>query len=127
MKKTVYISGKITGLDMHQVHIKFERAEQLLRQKGFTNIINPVKLDHSRNKAQAWDVYMKTDIIALMRCDAVYLLPCWPESEGATLEYALAAKLKYKIYRPQELMDMPDVLEPNIEPPVFPPFRYDPG
>ena len=33
---------------------------------------------------------MRTDLLALLSCDAIHMLPGWRESKGATVEHAVA-------------------------------------
>ena len=84
----VYISGKITGLQMWEVNKKFEAAERKLKNMGLI-VINPVKL-HEGKLNMDWIDYMKVDIKALVDCDAVYMLPCWTKSRGAIIEFLIA-------------------------------------
>ncbi|MBB6131354.1 DUF4406 domain-containing protein [Mucilaginibacter lappiensis] len=97
MKQGVYISGKITGLPMQEVTDKFIKAEQYLYKAGFREIINPVFLDHSANKTEDHDQYMKTDIKSMMDCNTIYVLPCWKDSKGAKIELQLAIQLNFNI------------------------------
>jgi len=52
-------------------------------------------INHDHDKS--WLNYMKTDIIALMECDAIFLLENWEESKGACIEHSLAIKLGYEV------------------------------
>lgn len=92
----VYISGKISGLPMEEVAVKFEKAERFLAGCGYS-VVNPVKLDHSDNPAKNWEAYMKTDIKALMDCNYIALLPCWRQSPGALIEFYIAQRLNYAV------------------------------
>jgi len=40
---------------------------------------------------------MKTDIIAIMECDAIFMLENWEESKEACIEHSLAIKLGYEV------------------------------
>jgi hypothetical protein len=97
MNQGIYISGKITGLSRLEVVEKFELAEQKLRGFGYSHIINPVKLDHTKNTNEDYDQYMKTDIKGMMDCNTLYVLPCWKDSKGAKIELQLAIALNYNI------------------------------
>jgi hypothetical protein len=90
----VYISGKITGLPISEVEKKFNDAEMLLLKNGYS-VANPMSLPHLHNKS--WVSYMKEDIAAMMKCEAILLLPDYIESKGALIEYDLANKLGFKI------------------------------
>lgn len=92
--KKVYLSGPITGIETKSVHI-FSAAEQFLTQQGF-DVINPWRLNHDHRKR--WEDYMAVDILALLECDAVYMLPGWETSRGARLEYAIACARDMDIY-----------------------------
>lgn len=43
IKERVYISGPMTGLEREEYNARFMRAEQLLREEGYKNIVNPVR------------------------------------------------------------------------------------
>ncbi len=54
--------------------------------------VNPCDLNHAGHD-QTWESYMRVDIIALMGCEAICLLPGWDRSAGAKCEYHLAQVL----------------------------------
>lgn len=89
----VYISGKITGIEA-QAPALFEKAENYLFANGIEPI-NPLKIPHTHDKT--WLSYMKADIIALMNCDAIFMLTNWHQSNGAKIEHLLAIKLGYEV------------------------------
>lgn len=91
--KTVYIAGKISGIE-EQAFQLFENAEQLLIKRGF-KVVNPMKLSHNHDRT--WESYMKECINEMMKCDVIYPLPNWHESKGAKIEMDLARKLNIKI------------------------------
>ena len=93
INKTVYISGKITGCpDLNKP--KFEHAENELK-KIYKKVINPHKLPDNHNKS--WEAYMKACIIAMCKCDVVFLLDDWQQSKGAIVEVNLACELGIEI------------------------------
>lgn len=94
-KCKIYISGKITGLDLAEAERLFSEAEEKLRAVGHT-VVNPMKVlpyhpDHE------WRDYMRADIKALVDCDAIYMLSNWTDSKGAKVEFFIAEKLDLTI------------------------------
>lgn len=82
----VYISGKITG-DELRARARFDEATQKMKTAGF-EVVNPFHLNHCH--AKKWEDYMRTDIKALMDCDAIFMLKDWKRSRGARIERFLA-------------------------------------
>jgi len=93
--KRIYICGKVSGLPYTQVLQKFENAEKhALEVLGYSYAINPLKF----NAQDAdWHFAMKRCIGNLMQCDAIYMLPDWPQSRGAILERFIASNLGIEI------------------------------
>lgn len=89
-----YIAGKIGNLSPDDYKPKFERAAQVLLSTGYVPVI-PYQLDHKPDSE--WEDYMKTDIAAMLGCDAVYALNNWRSSKGARIEIGLAIKLNIPI------------------------------
>jgi hypothetical protein len=87
MNNRIYISGKITGMDEKEAFRIFEDAEKKMKELGY-NVINPMKLPHKHDKS--WISYMEDDIEALMKCDSIFMLPNWRESNGARIEHQIA-------------------------------------
>lgn len=91
----IYISGRISGRPLAQVREEFEQAEIKLRRFGFLPI-NP--MNNGLPADAAWEDHMGRDIAMLLRCLAIYMLPGWPRSEGATLEYLIARQRRMRIF-----------------------------
>lgn len=92
----VYISGKISGLDIEQAKAKFQEAEDYLKDTDFVEVINPMKLsEFDPNKT--WKQYMIEDIDMLFDCDTIYMLDNWETSRGARIERAIAHEMQMKI------------------------------
>lgn len=83
----IYISGQISGRPIEEVAAKFEAAETMLKAKGY-EVVNPLKNGITTNAS--WEVHVAMDVLLLMGCKAIYLLPDWGFSKGATLEKNLA-------------------------------------
>lgn len=94
--KKIYISGKITGLHLPQAELKFAQAYDQLLHHGY-DPVNPMTL-HSSNTALEWEQYIARDIEALLKCQAIYMLPDWKESKGARIEYAVARELGHLVF-----------------------------
>lgn len=97
---TIYISGCITNKDtlnpnevLHKIE-RFEKASQRLKGAGYT-VVNPCNLPHMHN--HSWEAYLKEDLRAMLKCDAVYMLEGWKESKGAITEYEIAKLLKLEV------------------------------
>lgn len=84
--KKIYISGKITGIEIEAPAL-FAKAEKELQAKGFETV-NPMTLNHNHDKS--WHAYMKQDIKALCDCDSIYMLANWKDSKGAIIEMEIA-------------------------------------
>jgi hypothetical protein len=100
MKEKIYISGKITGLDYQETFENFERLENMLIERGY-DVVNPMKLC-PKNDSWDWVDYMKEDLGALMRCNAIFLMDNWKDSLGARCEYLVAKEMGLKIYLQSE-------------------------
>jgi hypothetical protein len=89
----IYLAGKVTGLRFQDVFLKFNAAEYRLKREGYT-VVNPLRLV---SQSWEWEKCMRICLAELLKCDAIYLLSDWEESEGAKLEYYIAQQLKLKI------------------------------
>jgi len=88
IKNAVYISGPMTGYKDKNKQ-SFYEAEDFLRKLGFTDIINPAKLEQAKVDFSHAD-YMRRDLVELLKCEYIYLLPGWENSKGATAEKFVA-------------------------------------
>jgi hypothetical protein len=95
----VYISGPMTGLP-HFNAPAFNEAATTLRSLGF-DVINPAELDAADLEPKEWHEYLRRDLVELVKCDAVALLPGWQKSKGARLELHNALELGMDV-RPLE-------------------------
>jgi hypothetical protein len=82
----------------------FDEAATLGRSLGW-GVISPAELDReagfdeTRNSLDGFDIRaaLRRDIEAIMRCDAIAMLPFWYLSKGATAERAIAEVLDLQI------------------------------
>ncbi len=93
--KTIYISGKITGMELSEAQNKFN-AKELELLKGGDRVINPMKIS-SFKEGKMWIDYMCDDIKHLFTATAIYMMPCWKDSQGAKIEHCIAQHLGLEI------------------------------
>ena len=99
-KKVVYICGPMRGYPDYNFPT-FDRAERILRNRGY-HPVSPAAMDRlfeGWGAAPPGDAeftqsdfkrFILRDLVALMDCDAICMLPGWQDSKGAKLEKALA-------------------------------------
>lgn len=98
MKRTIYISGPITGLPEQEVRSAFQTAEARLKRAGYETI-NPLEV--VTNQRASYGECMGKDIQELIdNADAVYFCRGWQNSKGCMLEFHTA-----KIYEKETLFE----------------------
>ena len=103
LSTVVYVSGPSSG--MPDCNYKaFKAADAYLTHLGF-EVINPLEADEEqfdpkgRVTDEAWLKYIIRDLRLLAKADAIYQLPGWDESFGASIEFLVAKRLKLLIIR----------------------------
>lgn len=93
--QSIYISGKITGLDPRVARELFDQAEAKLREMGYQPI-NPMALvqEHPEKK---WEDYMLEDFALLLPADGICMLENWKDSKGARIELYIATEMEKKV------------------------------
>ena len=97
-----YLAGPMTGIAEYN-YPAFERAALALRRAGRCVLspheVNPLTPEEAANP-QPWSVYVRRDLSAIFEseCNALVLLPGWPNSKGATLELSIAIALGWPVY-----------------------------
>lgn len=102
---TFYIAGPMTNYKKYNYPM-FERAAEFVRNETGGKVISPHEMDHGDGGMLGtipWEEYIRTDLEALLTCDAIVLLPDWEASRGARLEYRIAAELGYYFYTYKEV------------------------
>lgn len=128
-----YIAGQITGLSTEEYEALFNEAEAKLKAEGH-KVINPLQIaaklwaehpervdPHKHTEVEIWREYLKADIAKLVTCSAVYFLPNWENSEGATLEHRIAKGLN--LYVRYEVEPKHREVKETIEAAMGVPFR----
>lgn len=91
----IYISGKISGLELSDVRTKFADAEAFLNELGF-EAVNPMK--NGLTAQHTWEQHMVRDIEMLFSCEAIYMMDNWVASTGASIEYDIAMRMKKDVW-----------------------------
>ena len=93
-KRRCYVAGPMTGKkDLNFPAFNAEAAR--LRQEGW-EVLNPAEINPDHSKS--WEACMRSDLAALVTCDAISLLPGWENSKGATLEHHVAQRLGLEVF-----------------------------
>lgn len=104
--KTIYLSGKISGMTREDYVKEFQIARQLVITKhNPCIIISPIELGdlleqkHLKEKLEhpKWYDYMRICIGELTHCSHIVMLSNWKKSRGARIEHYLAKILKLEI------------------------------
>ena len=94
--RKVYISGKITGLNIEFARANFKKAERMLQARGYETV-NP--FDNGVSQDSPWEDHMCVDLENLRKCEYMYQMKNWIASRGAKCEYEEALKAGIKILR----------------------------
>lgn len=106
MRKTIYISGGITGNPNYMAD--FRKAEMhLAKQIGkgkipYTSIINPAKVNSTLPLDFEWEDYMEVCYRLIDLCSAIYMLKGWESSKGANKELMYAREHGLKVIYEKE-------------------------
>jgi len=99
--KKIYISGKITGDPNYRD--KFNRADIELTKNNDCWTYNPIFLAEyleyltGSTEDLKYSDYLKYDLEFLLKCDAIFMLADWKESEGAKLKHKIAEMIGLEI------------------------------
>jgi hypothetical protein len=97
--KTIYLSGKMTGLAESEYRENFRNAELFYRACGY-EVVNPCNLSDivlKRKPDATYEDFMAEDLRALRSCTHIALLEGWESSPGAKREKAEAERLGFAI------------------------------
>lgn len=99
-----YISGPMTGIKKFN-HPKFIEAATVLRQRGF-RVLNPAEQFYCITGLEL-ERYLTRDLVELIYCDFIALLPGWENSKGAKIEVTVA------LATGKEFVLLEDALDPR--------------
>ena len=98
MKRRIYLSGGMSGVERADYVRRFGKAERILRRHGY-GVINPCRvwacrfqwiyraMEWAMGKRLAYAVVLCYDLLLLMtRADGIAMLPGWQASRGAQIE-----------------------------------------
>lgn len=92
----IYVAGPMSGLKQMN-YPAFHEAAARLRAKGW-HVENPAENPAPHVEAEChWTAYMRMGLSQVATCHAIYLLPGWQKSKGASLEYMVAQQLGLRI------------------------------
>ena len=101
MRKTIYISGAITGKKNYMAD--FRNAEMHLAKqiaKGnlqYTSVINPAKVNSVLPLDFEWKDYMEVCYRLIDLCDGIYMLKGFETSKGANRELVYAKNMGLEV------------------------------
>lgn len=91
----LYLSGKMSGISDFNFPLFNETAKQW-RAVGH-DIINPAENFNGR-QGLPFELYIRHDILDILDCQGLIVLPGWQASRGASLEVAIARALALPVY-----------------------------
>lgn len=117
-----YVAGPMRGIPEFNFPA-FDAARDELVKAGWA-VISPADEDRARGDEPTEDgegakhlsYYMETDLAAVAKVHAVFLLPGWEESRGATLEYFVARALDVPCYE-WDTLEPPPIPELSVNVP----------
>lgn len=97
--KKVYLSGPMSGMPEHNFPA-FNAEAARLRALGY-EVVNPVDINPDPGKG--WKDCLRADLVAMLACDTLALLPGWQNSQGAQLELHVAHRVGMEIALSSEM------------------------
>ena len=109
--KRVYIAGPMTGHPEHNFPA-FHAAAGRLHEAG-CEVVNPADNFGGRTDLPR-SSYLRADVVLLLQCDAMAVLPGWETSLGAKLEYLLARELQMPIFDAETLQSLDSLPDAKV-------------
>lgn len=99
----VYIAGPMSGLPEFNFPAFHDAAERW-RVHGH-DAVNPAELDDG-DTTKPYGYYIKRDLLLLLDCEAIAMLPGWRNSRGANLELLVAEALGLPVYDAETMEEL---------------------
>ena len=114
--KRCYMVGSSSGMDAESVRSAFEKAKSAVRKKGY-DPVSPLDVAGFMPQGLSADKKLKnlTLITELSRCDAVFLMENWRQSERAKFEYHYAMASGIEVLNPPVSL-LAEMLERRYKP-----------
>jgi len=90
--KRIYISGKITGLDLLDCEIAFRLTKINVAQAysiKLDQVVQPFEIKPFLG-IKMWLFHLINDLIEIRKCSHVFFMHNWMDSRGAVIEYYFA-------------------------------------
>lgn len=88
----VYVSGRIKDYEGYLEH--FAEGCRKVADAGHRPV-NPCELGEPD---MTYEEFMRTDLRALLHCDAIYMLDGWEKSVGARCEHMVASMSGFEVF-----------------------------
>lgn len=100
----IYVSGSIQLLPLKEAKANFTKACELLEAAGYDSLnpfdipaVCPPSTEHfgedGEENNHEWECWMRGDLIAMLQCYGVAMLPGWERSRGARTEHFTALQV----------------------------------
>lgn len=99
--KRIYVSGPMTGLPSLNFPA-FNAEAARLRGLGY-EVVNPAEINADADKS--YNECLRADLVELMSCDTIAMLPGWEKSNGAHLEVHVAHRVGINVIASREITD----------------------
>lgn len=91
-----YLCGPIDTAGQKEKNIEtFKRSASYLRTTYC--IVSPIE-ENTTESCDSYEEFIREDMKLLLECNAIILLPGWPQSRGARGELEIAMKLNMEVY-----------------------------
>lgn len=102
-----YLAGPMSGIENLNFPA-FHREAAYLRGLGH-EIVSPAEVNVGADAlvasgalppeqhAEHWTACMRRDIVQLVACDGIFMMPGWERSKGASLEHYIARQLGLRV------------------------------
>lgn len=101
--RSLYVAGPMTGYPDAN-YPAFNEAAQVLRDAGYT-VVNPAEVSITRKERVHYVDFLREDLVQMLTCDGIALLPDWFRSTGARNEIMVGGLLKMPVRTVSEWLE----------------------